>query len=209
VKSSIAAILFLFISTGPLAQTPAQVVASPRGEFQMAYSPPLVRCERRSTEPADGGAWLPKSSCRSDVCEDQDSPSAGTVVCLAYAGEEFSEKVAFGAGAIFVAEVQESSAEISCQQGQPGWIRRRTGKSTIADAPAAQFHASERWMMHSRDSVIYRVFHRGKCYEIGIQRVHNSTGPYEPGTFQEFTPQDEAKVQQRLGQALRTFRFLN
>jgi hypothetical protein len=143
------------------------------------------------------------------VCEDQDLPAGSAVACLAYVGDEFSEKVAFGAGALFVAQVQMASTENSCRQGQPGWIPQSTGNSTMAGEQAAQFRSEDRWMMHYRESVIYRVFHRGKCYEIGIQRVHNSTAPYDPGTFKEFTPQDEATVQRRLGQALQTFRFLN
>ncbi len=208
-KSSVVALLLFSVSTGPLAQTPAQVMTSSSGEFRFEYYPPLVRCARSPAQSADGGAWLPDASCQTAVCEDQDSPSASTDACLAYAGDEFSGKVAFGAAAFFVAEVQTAVTENVCLQGEPGWTHQSGGTSRIAAEPAAQFRSEERWMMHYRESVIYRVFHRGKCYELGIQRVHNSTGPYDPGTFKEFTPQDEATVQHRLGQALQTFRFLN
>jgi len=186
----------------------AQAPTSPKGEFRMAYAPPLVRCLRDPTHPVEDGAWLP-DSCRREVCEDQALPSASTVVCVGYAGDEFSEKVAFGAGAFFVAEVAKASTKELCLQGERDWNIQSRVASTINDKSAAQFRTTENWMMHSRDSVIERVFNNGACYEIGIQRVHNSTGPFEAGTFKEFTAQDEATVQHRLREALQSFRFLN
>ena len=208
VRTSVAAILFYSLSTGLSAQSPAQVFTSPKGEFRMAYSPPLVRCLRDPTHPVEDGAWLP-GSCRREVCEDQALPSASTVVCVGYAGDEFSQKVAFGAGAVFVAEVAKASTKELCLQGERDWNIQSRVASTINDKSAAQFRTTENWMMHSRDSVIERVFNNGACYEIGIQRVHNSTGPFEAGTFKEFTAQDEATVQRRLREALQSFRFLN
>jgi hypothetical protein len=209
VKTPVAAISLLTISAGLLAQAPVQVFTSPQGDFRFAYSPPLVRCARNATQPSDGGAWLPESWCRNDVCQDQALPSDSTVACLAYAGDEYSKKVAFGAGAFFVAEVEKAATEKLCLQGDAGWTRQSIGISKFTDEPSAQFRTTDRWMMHSRDSVIDRVFHRGTCYEIGIQRVHNNTEPYDPGSFEEFTARDEATVQHRLRQALQSFRFLN
>jgi hypothetical protein len=208
VRTSVAAILFYSLSTGLSAQSPAQVFTSPKGEFRMAYSPPLVRCLRDPTQPAQDGAWLP-DSCRREVCEDQALPAGSTVVCVGYAGDEFSEKVAFGAGAFFVARVAKASNKELCLQGERGWNIKSRVASTINHEPAARFRTTENWMMHSRDSVIERVFNDGACYEIGIQRVHNSTGPFEAGTFKEFTTRDEATVQHRLRETLQSFRFLN
>jgi hypothetical protein len=45
--------------------------------------------------------------------------------------------------------------------------------------------------------------------EIGIQRVQVNTTAYDPGTFEEVTARDDAKVQHRLGRELRSFRYLN
>ncbi len=189
-----------------MAQTPAEVFTSPKGEFRLTYSPPLVRCARNPTQPVEGGAWLP-DSCRREVCEDQSLPSASTIACVAYSGDEFSEKPGFGAGALFVAGVANASTKELCLQANPAWNIQSRGNSTIADEPSAQFHTVENWMMHERVSIIDRVFHAGTCYEIGIQRVHVNTGAYESGTFKEFTSQDEAKVRQRLRRALQSFRF--
>ncbi|MGC1521038.1 MAG: hypothetical protein WA803_05815 [Steroidobacteraceae bacterium] len=207
-KTTVAAILVYSLLTGPLAHSRAQVFTSPQGEFRIAYSLPLVRCLRDSAHPAQDGAWLP-DSCRREVCEDPALPSASTVACVAYGGDEFSQKVAFGAGAFFVAAVAKASTKDLCLQGEADWNIQSRVDSTINDEPAVQFRTAENWMMHSRDSVIDRVFRRGACYEIGIQRVHNSTGPFEAGTFKEFTAQDEATVQHRLREVLRSFRFLN
>lgn len=199
----------MFISTAVVAQTRAVTFTSPKGEFQLAYSPSLVQCARDPTQAADHSSWVPDSWCHNSVCEDLESPSTGTVACFAFIGDAFSRKVAFGAGALFVAEVADAATASSCLQGDPGWNVQGTGETKIASLPSAQFRTVANWMMHSRDSDIYRVFHRGKCYEIGTQRVHNGTAPYDAGTFKEFTARDEATVQRALRQALQSFRFLN
>jgi hypothetical protein len=40
-----------------------------------------------------------------------------------------------------------------------------------------------------------------------VQRVYRSTGPYNAGSFEEFTQQDDANVQSLLLEALRSVRF--
>jgi len=55
---------------------------------------------------------------------------------------------------------------------------------------------------------IYRVFHGNRCYELGVQEANSSTGGYDPGTFKEYTAQDESKVRASLRQPLKSFKFL-
>lgn len=203
-----AAIFLMLLSTAVVAETPALTIASPKGEFQLAYPSSLVQCTREPAPAADPSSWVPDSWCRNYVCEDLDSPSTITVACFAFVGDAFSGKVAFGAGALFIAEVANAATASSCLQGDSGWNVQSKGEARIAALPAAQFRTVDNWMMHSRDSDIYRIFHRAKCYEIGIQRVQNSTAPYDPGTFKEFTARDEATVQRGLRQALLSLRFL-
>jgi hypothetical protein len=205
----ITSIFLVFMSTGLVAQTAAQVFTSAAGEFRLTLATPLVRCARDPNASTNGGTWLPVSWCRPDVCEDQALPPDSTMVCIAYNGSEFAGKVAFGAGALFVARVRKAGSETVCLQAESEWSVPSWRKAKIADQPSVRFRTVERWMMHERQSVIYRVFHAGTCYEIGIQRVHNSTAPYDPGTYKMFTPQDEARVQVRLRDALQSFRFTN
>jgi len=208
-KILVAAILVLGISSPLLAQTTTQVFTTPKGAFQFNYDSPLVRCARVPTSAEGGNEWIPFPSCQNGVCEDQALPSASTAACVAYPHDEFSKKVAFGAAAFFVAEVESGSTAPVCLQADPAWQTESSANSTLADEPSAQFRTVDHWMMHARDSVIYRVFHQGKCYEIGIQRVQVNTTAYDPGTFEEFTARDDARVEHRLGQVLRSFRFLN
>jgi len=171
------------------APTALPVYTSPRHDFEFAYAAMLVNCAVHSTDTGDRAAWAPSPSCQSAICEDADVPLASTLACIAYPQSEFSRKPAFGGG------------------GNPS--NAPSGELTIAGKPAAAFRSVDHWMMHARIAVIDRVFHARRCYELGIQRLAVNTATFDAGSFEEFTARDEAKVQQALGQALQTLRFLH
>jgi len=50
-------------------------------------------------------------------------------------------------------------------------------------------------------------FHKGKCYELGIQNV-SSRAVYDPETVKKFTKKDSSEVESRLRQPLNSFVFL-
>jgi len=187
----------------------AKVFTSPAGEFQIAFDPVLVQCARRTAAADDGSAWTPLPSCLNTVCEDADSPGASTLVCIAYPGERFSKKPAFGAAAFFVAKLSSAPTETSCATADPGWDVESRASVMISGLPAVQFHTVDHWMMHAKNSTIYRSFDRQKCFEFGIQRLQINTGAYDAGSFDEFTAQDDAEVQQALDRVLQSLRFTN
>ncbi len=96
----------------------------------------------------------------------------------------------------------------SCLAGSPYWLIRSTHSAKINGVTFRLFSISDAWTSGGQTGEIYRVFHNGKCYELGIQQAYTSSGAFDPGAIQEFTKQDQADVHRRLRQALHSFRFL-
>jgi hypothetical protein len=202
----------------PSERSAPQVFASPQHDFQLSYPPPLVQCAAQSNGADGESAWTPFPACQTAVCEDADVLSANTLACIAYPQTEFARKPAFGAGAFYIALVTAPGDARSCLSADPGWDLEEVPASGSAAAPAqptiggetaARFRSVDHWMMHARSSVIYRVYHARKCYELGVQRVEVNTGAFDPGSFEAFTPADQARVEQALDLVLRSLRFLN
>ncbi len=204
----------------PPDRTALQVFASPQHDFQFSYAPPLVQCAAQSNGADGGSAWTPFPACQTAVCEDADVLSASTLACIAYPQAQFARKPAFGAGAFYIASVTAPTDAHACLSADPGWDLEdapapgpadgiQGGEPTIAGETAARFRSVDHWMMHARTSVIFRIFHARKCYELGIQRVEVNTGAFDPGSFEAFTPADQARVEQALEQVLRSLQFLN
>jgi hypothetical protein len=156
---------------------------------------------------AEQGSWTPAEACSSQggLCDDISSP--GTIVCFAYPRDRFTEKPAFGGAAFFVAQIKNATTAKACLAGAD-WLVHSTENAKINDVRFKVFHISDAWASGSQGGDIYRTFHQKKCYELGIQQVWVSTGGFDPGTFQEFTNEDEKDVRLRLSQALHSFRFL-
>ena len=79
--------------------------------------------------------------------------------------------------------------------------------TTINHVVYKTFEIVDNWMSGGQSGPAYRTFHRGKCYELGIQNVF-SRAEYDPGTVKEFTKKDSSEVEGRLRQPLNSFVFL-
>jgi hypothetical protein len=192
---------WLAIAVSP--QTKLRTFTSPDRAFQFQYSPVLIRCTQ------ERGSWIPGDACSSQggLCEDTDSPAA-TIACFAYPKTDFKDKPTFSAAAFFVAEVPGAATAEACLAGTQDWLIEGAENTKINSIRAKLFHISDNWLSGGETGDIYRVFHAKKCYELGVQEAHTSSGAFDPGTFKEFTQQDSKEVTARLTQALNSFTFI-
>jgi hypothetical protein len=183
-------------------QSAMQTFTSPGSVFEFRYSPNLIHCSQEKS------AWVPADACsaREQVCEGESGLSR-TVACFAYPKDKFAEKPGFGAAVFFVAEVQEAASEQPCLDGDE-WLPDSSENAEINGVRFKVFHTGDAWTNGSRSADLYRTFHDKTCYELGLQQVRESPVGLNPGTFKEFTKQDEQMVQRLLTQVLKSFRFL-
>jgi hypothetical protein len=187
--------------------TAAQAELVQERDVSFEYSAPLVRCVpgRRGSLRIEW--WAPETTCSPQLCEDQATPNVEVVACVAYPADEFRRKVAFAGAAFSLLEVRSASADDDCLAGDPDWPIAERGEALIDDYPAEHFRLAEAWTSHHRQAEVYRVFANDRCFQLRIERVYRSTAPYQAGSFEDFTPQDDAKVQSRLQEVLQSVRF--
>jgi hypothetical protein len=203
------------------AQDHLRTFTSPDGAFRFKHSDVLVDCMSEQTQANATTSSVPQvftgrpvgssvpDSCVSQggICGDEQS-EARTIACYAYPKSKFKEKPTFSAAAFFVAEVKEATTEKVCLAGSQYWNIERAESSKINGVTFKRFEISDHWTSGGQAGPVYRAFHDGKCYELGIQLANSSPGAYDPGTIKEFTQKDWNEVQGRLKQALNSFRFL-
>jgi hypothetical protein len=191
-------------------QTDFRTFTSPDGVFQFNYSRVLVRCTLHGgSEEGYSGSWVPSEDCNSQagLCDDVAS-AASTIICLAYPKDTFKEKPTFSGAALFLAEIGAASTSQPCLEGSKKWLIEGTKSVRVGSVKANYFRISDAWTSGGQTGDIYRVFHRKKCYELGIQQAGTSAAAYDPGNIKEFTKQDQDKVYTCLKKAVDSFRFL-
>jgi hypothetical protein len=191
-----------------LAQTTLRTFTSPDGIFQFKYSDLLVDCTSVGPQENGAGSSLPESCIsQGGLCGDASS-DASTIACYAYPRDRFKDKPAFVAAAFFAAEFKAATSRKTCLEGSQ-WNVEGIESATINGAHFKVFHVSDNGMGNSLDEHLYRTFHQGKCYELGIQTATSTRGEDDPaGTIKEFTKKDSDEVQGRLKHAVHSFRFL-
>jgi hypothetical protein len=127
-------------------------------------------------------------------------------VCVGYPPEQFPRKVAFGGGAFYVEEIKDKATDYACLAGDPNWIAERA-EAIIDNRSAVRFLVRDNWTSHHLERVYYRVFAKNRCFHLAVQWLYVSTGPFDPGTYEEFTRGDDEMVQHRLQETLRSFHF--
>jgi hypothetical protein len=203
--------LLLFLVCGLAAagsaQQPQKTFTSPDGLFRFHYSDMLVNCSPRQTPNGPASAI---ESCMSQgaVCGGPGS-DATALACFAYPKERFKDKPLFVAATFFVSEIRSAKTEKACLDGSSDWfvINSKEGTTTINGVAFKAFEIGDNWAGGGQSGPIYRTFHHDRCYELGMQTVV-SRAAYDPETDKEFTKQDGAEVEGRLGQALNSFVFL-
>ena len=199
-----------YVLTSPLSWAQSHTGAlktftAPDGAFTFCYSDPLIHCEKNQQ-----GDWTP-DICFGYVCDDVVQKAEGdlkSVGCFAYPRDKFTNTPAFQ-GATFSVEVVDGSAtEKGCPAAKiPDVFDERVGTTTIHGVSFEVLSYSTVGAGSGIDGRIYRAFHRGKCYQLGISRGYTNVVDFDP-PVRELNEADDREVDSRLDQALKSFRFL-
>ena len=92
-------------------------------------------------------------------------------------------------------------------KGSADWATQSSKSATVGSAAARVFHVSDAGLGSSQEGDVYRVFHSSVCYELSVQEATINAAGFDPGSTNEFTRQDEARVLGSLRQAIDTFTF--
>jgi len=191
------------------AQTPLRTFTSPDGIFQFKYSDVLIDCASLGKQENGTGSSVPEA-CMSQgsICGGMGSEES-TVACFAYPKERFKDKDVFVAATFYVSEILSAKTEKVCLKGSPDWfvIKSEAETTTINHITFKAVEIGDNWTSGGQSGPAYRTFHKGKCYELGIQNVF-SRAVYDPGTVKKFTKKDSSEVESRLRQPLNSFVFL-
>ena len=213
-------LLICGLAIGGSAQQSVKTFTSANGLFRFHYPDMLVNCMPQQTSPSaiksgmsQGGQSAVSSS--TDSCMSQGSICGGMgseespAACFAYPKERFKDKPAFVAATFYVSEILSAKTEEVCLKGSPDWfvIKSEAETTTINHITFKAFEIGDNWTSGGQSGPAYRTFHKGKCYELGIQNVF-SRAVYDPGTVKKFTKKDSSEVESRLRQPLNSFVFL-
>ncbi len=177
-------------------QPQMETFTSPDGSFAFRYPDWLVNC-KTETNNLSCNAYMP-------ICSGLDESS---LACIAYPREKVPEQQTFGGAAFVVAIENDAHDEKACLQ--------------IPDLPPASWshphtkkiNGVKFWVIHTGgvatgntiDQQVYRTFHNGVCYELGINLSGVNPMQYDPPYPKYY---DVEKVQSPLRQVLESFRFL-
>jgi hypothetical protein len=191
------------------AQTRAQEfasVTSPDRVFQVRYPKSLLVCAHRDGENPD--VWSPEA-CAADIPVCDNSGHAGNVIlCLAYPTDAFHGSE-LQAAAFSVSSIDNYASAKECVQK---WPRSNTSDIHSEEVGGLHFQAakaSETGNSHVADQRIYRIFHKGVCYELdlNVTTALDSAFAAEDAP-RKLTEEERAKIKDALMQALRGVRFL-
>jgi hypothetical protein len=198
--------LWLCAATIPLRAQTLKTFTSPDGLFRFKHSPILIDCTPVLFQANPGSSVRDACMSQGPVCHDA-SDHATTIACYGYPKQRFTRKPTFIAATFFVAEVAQAKTEKTCSQEPRSWVTTQSGTATIDGINFKAFAVSDNWAGGGRWGQIYRTFHRGKCYELGLETVM-SRGGYDPEVVQRFTKRDQKEIETRMQQALHSFEFL-
>lgn len=133
---------------------------------------------------------------------------ATTLVGIVQSKELYKDKAAFNWASFFVAEVPTARTERPCLAGLQYWNVGNAQNIVIHSTKFRHFRVADAATSHYLTSDINRTFHGKKCYELTIEEMMTSAAAFDPGTFKEFTKQDEEDVRESLTQVLESFTFL-
>jgi hypothetical protein len=111
------------------------------------------------------------------------------------------------AATFFVAEAPGQKTERACLQKSPNWMVTGTRTATIKGVHFGIFEIGDNWTGGGQWGPIYRTFHGGKCYELGLQTAM-ARGGYDDEVMKRFTKQDAQDVDTKLKEALHSFEFV-
>ncbi len=183
---------------------------APDGAFSFNYSDQLIRCVK---DPRGSYVWSPAENCNAHapVCDDTAHwASAGqtSIACFAYPKNKFTDTPAFEAATFSVEVVDDRKTAKSCLAGPEGVEDvDKHGIAKIDGVSFSVFEIGEGGMNQSTEGDVYRTFHDGKCYQLGINRGTAQADVFDP-PVRELSDADWHEVNGTLEQARKSFRFL-
>jgi hypothetical protein len=115
--------------------------------------------------------------------------------------------VAFEAATFSLETMDRITTEKDCLSGPPDEIFVGRSSVKIQRTAFAAFEFGDGRMSQAVGGHIYRAFHGGKCYQLGINQATASAQTFDPPA-RELTKGDWLQVEYGLEQARDSFRFL-
>jgi hypothetical protein len=179
----------------------------PDRTFQFNYSNALILCEQKPNGSEAGFYWAPAESCMAyhPVCDGLTPERYKALACLGFLRDEYTRTPAFEAATFSVEIVQEAATAKSCL-AKPEYDTFTVREPIrIGGISFTVFDFAEAEMSQNVSGTLYRAFHRGKCYQFGIDVAQS--GANDP-PFSVMTKQESDRVNHVLEQARDSFRFL-
>lgn len=199
---SIIALCFCGLTIALHAQV--KTFTSPDRLFRFKYSTILVNCMPTLTGAEAPTSILSACTSQFSLCDGGEG-TGNTIACFGYPKERFKDKPTFIAATFFVAEIDDAKTEQTCLAGSQD--RKLAGSTTINGVSFVVFDGGEKnWLGGSQSGPVFRAFHDGKCFELGLQTAMKHGG-YDPEVLKSFTKEDDDEVKGWLKQALNSFRF--
>jgi hypothetical protein len=181
---------------------------APDGTFSFRHSNQLIQCQQ--TKQADGGySWIPTENCVAyfPVCDDEIAQDSTPIACFAYTRDKFTNTESFEAATFSVEVLNQAATEKDCLTKPSDEIFVGRGNVKIQGVTFAVFEFREGGISQGVGGHIYRAFHQGKCYQLGINEVTATAQTFDPPA-RELTKDDWRQVEGSLEQARDSFRFL-
>jgi hypothetical protein len=202
------ALVGLYVLTPPLSWAQSRTeelktFTAPDGAFSFRYWNQLIRCEK---DPRGTDLWSPDENCNAyvPVCDGTVWQHQTHVACFGYPRNKITNTQAFEAATFSVEVVDESTTEKNCLSGPPKADKH--GAAIIRGVSFKVFDVGDAGTGQSTDGDVYRTFHSGKCYQLGVNRATTTT-VFDPPA-RALTDADWHKVDGTLEQARKSFQFL-
>jgi hypothetical protein len=180
---------------------------APDGAFSFRYWDHLIRCKWVPEVWAPGvcSGYVP--TC--DELADTAGKHQTSIACFAYPKNKFTDTPAFEAATFSVEVVDEHATARSCLAGpeEEGLDVDKQGTTRIQGVSFTVFEFGDGASNQSTEVYLYRTFHKGKCYQLGINRASANPIVFDPPVT-DLSDADEREVNGTLKQALKSFRFL-
>lgn len=173
---------------------------APDGSFSFRYWLDLVGCK----PPKDN--WPENCVSYRPVCDDLLQEEVQTsFACLGHPRDGFAPRLQ--AATFSVETLDNEKTEKGCVAARP-LVRAETwaGWTAINGVRFAVFDNGDAGGMSFMVGRVYRTFHRGKCYQLGVN-LAASSGDFDPPVPQ-LTEKDMNEINGPLEQARKSFRFL-
>lgn len=210
---TVAALWLVALSAGMQAQSPQpakplKVFTAPDGTFQFSYSSTLIVCEAQKQE-SGGYLWAPAKHCMAyhPVCDGLTPEKYEAIACLAYPRNKFTASPAFEAATFSVEIINEVPTAKACTAKPRGDTFTPQPPTRIQGVSVTVFKFGEWGMSQNTTGNVYRTFHNGKCYQLGVNDGRSTAGA-DTRPWRDMTRQNWDSVNRLLEQARDSFRFL-